>query len=211
MFICFDCDWRSAQIVYKEDSEVHGIKTYRYILGDDNFRAPLSSPETSCFCTQREPRRDICEMNGILDVSSCSDGAPIALSPAHFLDGDTHLTEDVFGLRPSPEKHEMYLDIEPVRWSSSISFLILSIFIISNEHWSIVINRSFLFSPLLPSSSNYVTQSWLEPFFTRPVDFKLMSWSKIIPNLSMFNITPHLHQEIHDVPFSLSSHFLSLN
>lgn len=100
---------------FESDSEVEGIKTLRFISSESNFRASTGSSSESCFCTQREGRREgICDVNGLLDVSTCSDGAPIALSPAHFLGGDTHLTEDVAGLRPSPNKHQMFLDIEPV-------------------------------------------------------------------------------------------------
>ena len=107
---------RSAQLVYESDSEVHGIKTFRFVLSDTNFQAPMAHPSSACFCTQRQPRmRDgICDVSGILNVSTCSDGAPIALSAAHFLGGDKHLTDDVDGLRPSTLEHQMFIDIEPV-------------------------------------------------------------------------------------------------
>lgn len=59
------------------------------------------------------------QVDGYLDMSSCSDGAPIAMSQVHFLNGHPSLLRGVEGLAPDPAKHVSYLDIEPVSTSST--------------------------------------------------------------------------------------------
>jgi hypothetical protein len=55
--------------------------------------------------TLREPQADNC-----FSVI----GAPLMLSFPHFYLGDPRLLEEVEGLKPDPEKHEMYLDVHEV-------------------------------------------------------------------------------------------------
>lgn len=42
-------------------------------------------------------------------------GAPVMVSFPHFYLGDPRLLETVEGLKPDPEKHDLYLDIHEVR------------------------------------------------------------------------------------------------
>ncbi|KAI1286721.1 Lysosome membrane protein 2 [Halotydeus destructor] len=111
----FDPDFcRSAYVVYKEETEVHGIPTYRFTLPESFFEGPYSNKrDNECFCTQPDPLRQVCETDGILDMSSCSQGAPVAMSPAHFLGVNPALRDGLLGMAPDEEKHLMYLDVEP--------------------------------------------------------------------------------------------------
>lgn len=104
-------------MVYKEDSSVFGIPTYRFVFPDSMYQSAATFEDNECFCTQRKGHRDLCDLDGLLDMSACSDGVPIAMSPPHFLGANSKLRQDVIGLRPDPVKHDTYLDIEPVSCS----------------------------------------------------------------------------------------------
>lgn len=109
---------RSAHVVYKEDSSVFGIHTLRFVIPDTMFKASLNPdyPENECYCAQWQKRRDICEVDGYLDMSSCSDGAPIVMSQVHFMDASPVLQNGVIGLTPNVarDQKQAFIDIEPV-------------------------------------------------------------------------------------------------
>ncbi|KAJ0177532.1 hypothetical protein K1T71_006405 [Dendrolimus kikuchii] len=50
---------------------------------------------------------------GLLDLSDCFMGIPVALSRGHFTDADPALFNRIDGLQPDPVKHENYFLIEP--------------------------------------------------------------------------------------------------
>lgn len=51
---------------------------------------------------------------GLLDISECYYGFPIALSYPHFLDTDAKVGEHVVGLKPNRSKHETFFYVQPV-------------------------------------------------------------------------------------------------
>jgi cameo2 len=51
---------------------------------------------------------------------SCKFGSPTGISLPHFLYGDDYLLNSVIGLNPDPQKHQLYIDIEPVKILSLI-------------------------------------------------------------------------------------------
>lgn len=55
-----------------------------------------------------------CLLAGLLDISDCYYGFPIALSYPHFLDSDEQLVNNVIGSRPNRTEHESYFMIQPV-------------------------------------------------------------------------------------------------
>lgn len=56
-----------------------------------------------------------CLAEGLVDVTDCYYGFPIALSYPHFLDADPALLENVSGgISPDRSKHESYFVINPV-------------------------------------------------------------------------------------------------
>lgn len=88
----------------------------QFSVPDKFFKAPANEPENSCFCTQAEGMtHPLCSTDGLLDISRCKKGAPIVLSAPHFYKGDYNLRENVLGLKPEKQKHETFLEIEPVR------------------------------------------------------------------------------------------------
>lgn len=66
-------------------------------------------------------------MAGLLDISDCYYGFPIALSYPHFLDSDEDLVKNVEGSKPNRSLHESYFMIQPV--SSFLSFFFFYLFL----------------------------------------------------------------------------------
>lgn len=60
-----------------------------------------------------------CLPTGLLDISECYYGFPIALSYPHFLDTDSNVADSIVGMSPNRSKHESYFYIQPVSiiWS----------------------------------------------------------------------------------------------
>lgn len=57
---------------------------------------------------------DKCLVEGLIDVTDCYYGFPIALSYPHFLDADPILLENVTGSTPNRSLHESYFILNPV-------------------------------------------------------------------------------------------------
>lgn len=57
------------------------------------------------------PNRDYNQFgpNGIVNLTSCSQGAPVFLSKPHFLDSDASLQDGVTGLHPDRNIHDTFL------------------------------------------------------------------------------------------------------
>ncbi|XP_029901845.1 platelet glycoprotein 4 [Myripristis murdjan] len=103
---------RSVSATFEKSKDLKGIEVYRYVLPTLTLASPKENPDNQCFCTDPVVTKD-CALAGVLDVSSCRDGAPIYISLPHFLHGSAYLIEDVLGLNPSEEHHATYLDVEP--------------------------------------------------------------------------------------------------
>lgn len=54
-----------------------------------------------------------CYLDGLIDLSLCQNGAPVAISSPHFYSADPMLAMAA-GLKPDKQLHETYLDIEPM-------------------------------------------------------------------------------------------------
>lgn len=104
---------KTFNVVYKEDTWVNGIPTYRFIPNPNLFAAPRRNPENTCFCTTPE-NEDMCD--GVFDLSRCLGGAPALYSFPHFLHANRAIRNAVDGMNPDPEKHQPFLDVEPVRY-----------------------------------------------------------------------------------------------
>jgi hypothetical protein len=106
---------RSLFLEFQKESSVKGIPTYKFAVPDRFFTAPHNkNPGMECFCTNPKSPHKICETDGILDISRCRKGAPVALSAPHFFAGDPILRINVEGLKPEREIHETFLEIEPL-------------------------------------------------------------------------------------------------
>jgi hypothetical protein len=81
------------------------------VLPKSLFASPDKNPDNKCYC--RTPK-NYKKCDGIFDLGPCQKGAPLAYSFAHFLHAGSYIRNAVEGLSPDFEKHESFLDVEPV-------------------------------------------------------------------------------------------------
>lgn len=118
---------------------MNGLTGYRFEFGDEALGAPLKSTSNECFCVKSDPdaRERMCSLDGVMDISACSKGAPIVISLPHFLDGSKSLVSSINGLRPQREVHQSFFDVDPVsvypRISLNIQMLRKRVFDSSQE------------------------------------------------------------------------------
>lgn len=81
---------------------------------NNNLNNGLSTTTTTVTSnTKASINNSRCFIDGILDLSLCQKGAPIAASGAHFYNADPMLALST-GLKPDKAKHETVIDIEPM-------------------------------------------------------------------------------------------------
>nr|XP_018906943.1 PREDICTED: scavenger receptor class B member 1 isoform X1 [Bemisia tabaci] len=108
----FDKDiCRLLPLVYKQTVITNGqVEGYRFTPPKDVFADASVNPENDCFCPSGPP----CAPSGMMNVSACQFDSPVLLSFPHFYLGDQKYREAVEGISPpDPEKHEMYIDVQP--------------------------------------------------------------------------------------------------
>lgn len=103
---------RSVSLKYKEDTEKHGIKGYRWVGDESVFDNGKLFPEAECWCTQKEEECPSL-MPGVFDASDCKFGAPAFVSYPHFYLADPSYAEGVTGLNPNQGDHEFSVAMEP--------------------------------------------------------------------------------------------------
>ncbi|KAM3599815.1 uncharacterized protein V6R79_011979 [Siganus canaliculatus] len=101
---------RSLYALYEEDVMVKGIPGYRFSPPSEVFANLTVNPANAGFCV---PAGN-CLGSGVLNVSTCKQGAPIIMSSPHFYQADDKFVEDVFGMRPRKEDHQTIIDINPL-------------------------------------------------------------------------------------------------
>ncbi|XP_029024819.1 lysosome membrane protein 2c [Betta splendens] len=100
---------RSLYAQYEGDVTVKGIPGYRFVPPSKVFANATVNPANEGFCV---PAGN-CLGSGVLNVSTCKQGAPIIMSSPHFYQADEKFVQDVFGMKPNKEKHETSIDINP--------------------------------------------------------------------------------------------------
>lgn len=91
------------------DTTRQNLEGYRYTFAPNAMDNGYFDPENKCFC-----RNGNCLQYGLLDVTDCYYGFPIALSYPHFLYSDPELLNSIEGSTPDVSKHESYFIIQPV-------------------------------------------------------------------------------------------------
>lgn len=104
------------------------ITGYRFTPPENVFASPDKNPENMCYCPAGPP----CAPNGLFNVSLCQFGkksfvemkfslckffldSPVLLSFPHFYLADDSLRTAVNGISPpEKDKHELFIDIQPV-------------------------------------------------------------------------------------------------
>ncbi|CAD6185563.1 unnamed protein product [Caenorhabditis auriculariae] len=108
---------RTANLEYDRDVTVQGINGFRFILPASQFNYSL---EENCgFCvplpygSYEYPPDSACLPTGLLDISGCSQGAPIIISKPHFYQAERVVSRFVPRLKQTYENDETTIDIEP--------------------------------------------------------------------------------------------------
>ncbi|XP_018358892.1 PREDICTED: scavenger receptor class B member 1-like isoform X2 [Trachymyrmex cornetzi] len=99
---------RSARMVRIGEKTLQGLNTYKYTFMENELDNGAVNPENKCFC-----RKGVCLKPGLIDVTDCYYGFPIALSYPHFYKSDPSFLEAIEGLEPNKELHESYFYIQP--------------------------------------------------------------------------------------------------
>ncbi|XP_028172674.1 lysosome membrane protein 2-like [Ostrinia furnacalis] len=99
---------RAAPLVPVKEGTRSGLKAYMYTFPEKMLDNGKYHEENKCFC-----RNGKCLPDGLIDVSNCYYGFPIALSYPHFYKGEDVLFSKVEGLSPNQEDHETRFWIQP--------------------------------------------------------------------------------------------------
>lgn len=99
---------RSIPFDFVEEVNIHDIVGYKYAGGPRTVDNGTLFPENACFCGGE------CVPSGVLNISSCRFGTPVFMSFPHFFNADPFYINQLEGLKPQKDKHEMYMVLEPV-------------------------------------------------------------------------------------------------
>jgi len=102
---------RSIYVTFDKETEVRGIKTWRFKVPAEVFQSPKKNDANKGFCINYP---DNCLLDGVLEIATCKEGAPVVTSCPHFYMADPIYVKAVDGMNPQPLMHQTYLDIEPM-------------------------------------------------------------------------------------------------
>ncbi|RWS03199.1 Protein croquemort-like protein, partial [Dinothrombium tinctorium] len=98
---------RPLKLYFSGVHSIYDVKIHRYEITKSTFDYSLD--ENKCYC----PNNGTCPANGLTITSSCQYGAPVGVSSPHFLYAAKNYFEHIDGLKPDPELHKFFIDIEP--------------------------------------------------------------------------------------------------
>jgi lysosome membrane protein 2 len=101
---------RSLHLDYLRDRDLNNINIYDFHLPENIFYNSSLNPENNGFCDSEKG----CFGNGVLDITSCFGAKGVYLSKPHYLDAEERFNENVIGLKPNREKHDILVSLEPV-------------------------------------------------------------------------------------------------
>ena len=117
---------RSIWLDFDTEVEVEDIEAYRYRPPIDVFK--MTNPNNYCYCPEFESCAfaeedkdvwnatdcyDYCK-DGFIKVGQCYGGLPLIMSAPHYWNVDENLSSQIIGLEADGDKHDTYLDIEPI-------------------------------------------------------------------------------------------------
>ncbi|CAF3618194.1 unnamed protein product [Rotaria socialis] len=95
---------RSIYLTFDSHSSILNIPTETFLMSSEIFNNATINPENAGFGDLD---------SGVLNVSTCEQGAPIILSLPHFLYAAEHYQAGIDGLTPDAEAHRTFIQIEP--------------------------------------------------------------------------------------------------
>ncbi|KAL7633573.1 UNVERIFIED_CONTAM: hypothetical protein RMT77_016106 [Armadillidium vulgare] len=100
---------RSLPLVYNNTLKHQGINAWRFVPPADVYANVSTKPENKCFCVRGPP----CIGGGVFDISPCKFNVSSVLSWPHFYQADEKYLNAVTGLKPDPQKHSLFIDVNP--------------------------------------------------------------------------------------------------
>lgn len=101
--------FRTIRLDYSEETEIQGVQGWKYVGGLWNVDNGTLDPSNECFCS------GVCSPAGVVNATTCRHGAPGFVSYPHFLHGDPFYKQQVDGMQSNPDKHSLFITLEPVR------------------------------------------------------------------------------------------------
>ncbi|OAD62418.1 Protein croquemort, partial [Eufriesea mexicana] len=97
----------SMSLTYDNATSYKGIRGARYISDSTILDNGTNVPSRHCYCEGE------CIPSGALNISLCKWGAPAFISLPHFYLADPSYTNNIEGMKPDKEKHQISLSLEP--------------------------------------------------------------------------------------------------
>ncbi|XP_014485901.1 PREDICTED: protein croquemort-like [Dinoponera quadriceps] len=98
----------SLNLVYENETTFQGLTGRKYIGDDKMLDNGNNVASRKCYCPDED-----CGPSGTLNISNCKFGAPAFVSMPHFYLADSSYRDAITGMKPSREKHELSIVIEP--------------------------------------------------------------------------------------------------
>ncbi|KAG8454271.1 hypothetical protein GDO86_000786 [Hymenochirus boettgeri] len=138
---------RSIYAVYESSETVKNIPVFRFSPPANVFANASINPQNSGFCV---PAGN-CLPSGLLNVSSCKQGAPIILSSPHFYQADKSVINSIKGIEPIKENHKTFLDLSPLTGTviQAAKRLQVNVYVRKIDGYPITENIQTLFFPVM--------------------------------------------------------------
>ncbi|XP_071636458.1 protein croquemort isoform X1 [Temnothorax longispinosus] len=132
--------------IHENTTKYEGLTGNKYIGTKDMLDNGKNVPSRQCYC----PNGD-CGPSGTLNISSCKFGAPAFVSMPHFYLADPGYRENITGMSPNEQKHELSIVLEP---TTGIPLLVkaalqLNILLEPVENMSMFENINMTYIPML--------------------------------------------------------------
>ncbi|KAL0103109.1 hypothetical protein PUN28_017444 [Cardiocondyla obscurior] len=98
----------SLDLSFENTTKVQGLMGNKYIGNSSMLDNGKLVPSRQCYCLNGD-----CGPSGTLNISSCKFGAPAVVSMPHFYLADPSYANNITGMSPNKEKHEMSIVLEP--------------------------------------------------------------------------------------------------
>lgn len=111
---------RNLKFSFDKEVNIGGVIGYRFTMSQKEYGDSRKVPENSCYCSHPGEGREDCPKDGAYQINACQKGASVLISHPHFYHGDPSYVSDAGGVAPKQDKHESFIDIEPVRRSMTL-------------------------------------------------------------------------------------------
>ncbi|KAH8266583.1 hypothetical protein KR018_001830 [Drosophila ironensis] len=100
---------REFEVDYFGTTTFEGVDAFVYKGTARNMANSTDNPDNSCHCQGN--CQDV--RSGLLNISTCWYGAPVFASYPHFYQADPYYVDQVEGMKPDKDRHEMVIILEP--------------------------------------------------------------------------------------------------